>query len=61
MFADNYTGSENTSALNQLLGDSTVKLLDKLMYGWFDDSKVAVIDNLCKKLIFSMLKKYKFM
>ena len=61
MFADNYTGSENTSALNQLLGDSTVKLLDKLMYGWFDDSKVAVIDNLCKNLIFSMLKKYKFM
>lgn len=61
MFADNYTGSENTSALNQLLGDSTVKLLDKLMYGWFDNSKVAVIDNLCKNLIFSMLKEYKFM
>lgn len=61
MFADNYAGSEKTSELNQLLGDSTVKLLDKLMYGWFDDSKVAVIDNLCKNLIFSMLKKYNFM
>lgn len=61
MYAENYTGNENTSALKQLMGDSTVKLLDKLMYGWFDDSKVAIIDDLCKNLIFSMLKKYNLM
>lgn len=61
MFAQNYAGSENTSALKQLMGDSTVNLLDKLMYGWFDDAKVAIIDDICKNVIFSMLKKHNLM
>ena len=61
MFAQNYAGSENTSALKQLMGDSTVKLLGKLMYGWFDDAKVAIIDDICKNVIFSMLKKHNLM
>lgn len=61
MFAQNYAGSENTSALKQLMGDSTVNLLGKLMYGWFDDAKVAIIDDICKNVIFSMLKKHNLM
>lgn len=61
MFAQNYAGSENTSALKQLMGDSTVNLFDKLMYGWFDDAKVAIIDDICKNVIFSMLKKHNLM
>lgn len=61
MFAQNYAGSENTSALKQLMGDSTVNLLDKLMYGWFDDAKVAIINDICKNVIFSMLKKHNLM
>lgn len=61
MFAQNYAGSENTSALKQLMGDSTVNLIGKLMYGWFDDAKVAIIDDICKNVIFSMLKKHNLM
>lgn len=61
MFAQNYAGNENTSALKQLMGDSTVNLLDKLMYGWFDDAKVAIIDDICKNVIFWMLKKHNLM
>ena len=61
MFAQNYAGSENTSALKQLMGDSTVNLLDKLVYGWVDDAKVAIMDDICKNVIFSMLKKHNLM
>ena len=61
LFATNYTESEDKSSIVSLMGDTTIKLLDTLMLGWFNDSKVDVIDKICKELIFSMLKKYKFM
>lgn len=61
MFADDYIGDEDTSAIELLLGDGTSKLLDKLMVGWFDDVKVSIVDKLCENLVSTMLKKYKFM
>lgn len=61
MFAQNYTENENTSVLSQFMGDNTVNLLGKLMCGWFDDSKVNIIDDFCRALIFSMLKKHNLM
>lgn len=61
MFATNYTENEDKSAIVSFLGDNTIKLLDKLMVVWFNDSKVDAVDKICKELIFSMLKKYKLM
>ena len=61
MYADDYIEVEDTSAVTLLLGDGPSKLLNKLMVGWFEDSKVSIVDELCKNLVFSMIKKYKLM
>ena len=61
LFAEDYMETEDSSSIAALFGDGITNILDKLMLGWFDDYKVSIIDDLCEKLVATLLKKYNFM
>ena len=60
LFAEDYAETEDSSSIAALFGDGITNILDKLMLGWFDDFKVSIIDDLCEKLVETLLKKYNF-
>lgn len=58
MYAIDYQDSEDNSTIAKLIYPETVAFLDGFMVGWFDDSKVATIDDLYKRMLPSLCEQY---
>lgn len=58
MYALDYQDDEDNSTIAKLIYPQTVTLLDGFMVGWFDDSKVAFINNLYQRMLPSLCVQY---
>lgn len=58
MYALDYQDNEDNSTIAKLIYPQTVTLLDGFMVGWFDDSKVAFINNLYQRMLPSLCVQY---
>lgn len=61
MYSDNFVDNVDNSAIATLINAETIDALNNYMLGWFDDKKVAVLDELCGKMLFTLVKKYNLM
>ncbi len=58
MHADYYTDDADNSVIARLIYPQTVDFLNGFMTGWFDYSKVDIINQLYFKMIISLIQKY---
>lgn len=58
MYASDYSESVDNSSIAKLIREDTVQALNAYMLGWFDDSKVAMLDMLYYKMVISLANKY---
>ena len=58
MHASGYIESVDNSSIAKLIRDDAVQALNAYMLGWFDDSKVAMLDKLYYNMVISLAQKY---
>jgi len=58
MYATDFVDSADNSVIAKLIRADTVKTLDMFMIGWFEKSKVAMIDSLYFKMAISLAQQY---
>ncbi len=61
MYSDNYIDNVDNSAIATLISTEIVNTLNNYMLGWFDNKKVAALDELCGNMLFALVKKYNLM
>lgn len=57
MYASDFEDNADKSKLIEFLGADTIKALDNYMLGWFDTSKVGLIDQLYGRMIISIAQR----
>ena len=58
MHASGYIESVDNSSIAKVIRDDAVQELNAYMLGWFDDSKVAMLDKLYYNMVISLAQKY---
>lgn len=58
MYALDYQDDEDNSTIAKLIYPQTVQFLDRFMVGWFDDSTVAIINDLYQRMLPSLCEQY---
>lgn len=58
MYSSNYQDDVDNSYIESFIQSNTVAALDNYMLGWFNDEKVALLDQLCERMIISLAKQY---
>lgn len=59
MYATDFVDDADNSAIAKLIRPDTVKALDAYMLGWFDTTKVALVDSLYYRMAISLAQQYK--
>lgn len=59
MYATNYDDNADVNVIKSFLGVEAVNALDVYMLGWFNKNKVALIDELYKRMVLTFASKYK--
>jgi len=58
MHAKNYKDQSDLGVITGLIGEDNVKILNSLMLGWLEPSKVVLVDTLFKIMVMSLAQKY---
>ena len=61
MYAKDFEDKADNTVIARLINENTVKALDAFMLGWFDQSRVTLIDTLYHKMAISLAQQYKLL
>ena len=59
MYATDYIADEDMSTITGFIGENNIKALDDLMHGWFDTTRVSIIDAIYRKMVVVLVQENK--